>query len=81
MSALEGIKDEAARSEVKQDVEFYAALAASRWPVGGLEISEAGKLMADFVGKYPQNYHYLEANEMVATCSWPTWTYKGPQVL
>ena len=66
ISALEGIKDEAARSEVKQDVEFYAALAASRLALsGGLEISEAGRLMADFVGKYPQNYHYLEANQMV----------------
>ena len=66
MTALEAVKDEVTRAEVKQDVEFYTALAASRLALsGGLEISEAGKLMADFVGKYPQNYHYLEANEMV----------------
>jgi tetratricopeptide (TPR) repeat protein len=66
LSALEGIKDEIARAEIKQDVEFYTALAASRLALsGGLEINEAGRLMADFEAKYPQNYHYLEANEMV----------------
>jgi tetratricopeptide (TPR) repeat protein len=66
-AALETVTaDEIARAEIKQDVEFYTALAASRLALSGkMEISEAGKLMADFVNKYPQNYHYLEANEMV----------------
>jgi tetratricopeptide (TPR) repeat protein len=67
-AALEGINvDDLGRAEVKQEVEFYAALAASRQALSGrLEIAEAGKLIANFVRKYPQNYHYLEANELVA---------------
>ncbi len=58
--------DDSDRPELKQDVEFYAALAATRLALSGkLEVVEAGKLMGNFVTQYPQNYHYLEANELL----------------
>jgi tetratricopeptide (TPR) repeat protein len=64
---LEGVNlDNIDRAELKQEVEFYAALATTRLALSGkLRIVDAGKLMGDFVSKYPQNFHYLEANELL----------------
>jgi tetratricopeptide (TPR) repeat protein len=54
------------RAEVKQDVEFYKALVASRLALAGnTNIKEAGKLMAAFVRTNTGNYHYLQGCEMV----------------
>ena len=67
LKALENVKvDEIDRAEIKEDVEFYAALSSAKLALDGkLEIPEAGKQMAAFVSAHPQSYHYLEANEVV----------------
>ena len=67
LGALQRIKlDDVGRGEVTQEIEFLKALAAARLAlVGEGSIAEAGRAMAAFAQKYPQNYHYLEACEMV----------------
>ena len=66
-AAIEAVRtDDITRSEIKQEYQFYAALAASRLALSGkMEIREAGKLMAEFVKDHPQSFHYLEANEAI----------------
>lgn len=65
--ALENIKtDEIGRSEILQEIEFYAALSDAKLALRGeLEIPEAGKRMRAFLSNHPNNYHYLEACETV----------------
>jgi len=61
---LDGVK----RAEVKQDVQFYTALAKARIALSGADpkaIIEAGGLMVAFVNANPKNYHNLDANEIV----------------
>ncbi|NQT13947.1 MAG: hypothetical protein HQ582_14430 [Planctomycetes bacterium] len=69
VTGLETIKlDEVKRAEVKQDVQFYAALAKARLALAGADeeaVVEAGRLMAAFVTANPKSFHYLEANEIV----------------
>jgi tetratricopeptide (TPR) repeat protein len=51
---------------IKQDVEFFQAYAAARLALGGEgEIVEVGRRLNTFVRSYPNNYHYLEASEMM----------------
>ena len=58
--------DENRRPEVLADVEFYKALCAARRALGGNgDIAAAGGEMIAFQTKYPNNYHYLEACEVV----------------
>ena len=55
------------RAEILADVDFYKALSAGRQALGGNgSIIEAGKSLVGFMTKNPQNYHYLEACELVA---------------
>lgn len=57
---------ELARAELKQDYEFYRALANARLAIGGAaDIKAAGQAMYQFVSQYPNNYHFLEANEVL----------------
>ncbi len=53
---------------VKQDVQFYTALAKARIALAGADpeaVVEAGRLMAAFVNANPNSYHYLQACELV----------------
>ena len=69
ITGLETIKlDGVKRAMVKQDIEFYTALAKARLALAGADekgVVDAGRLMATFVKDYPQNYHFLEASEIV----------------
>jgi tetratricopeptide (TPR) repeat protein len=67
LKALENVKmDDIQRAEIKQDIEFFAALSSAKLALDGkLEIPDAGKRMTAFVAAYPQSYHYLEACETV----------------
>jgi len=61
-------RDEIKSPLVKQDVQFYTALAKARIALAGAApdaIVEAGRLMAAFVKDHPTSYHYLQACEMV----------------
>lgn len=54
------------RKEIKQDLEFYKALASAKLALAGnTNIKEAGKLMAGFVKNNTGNYHYLQGCEIV----------------
>lgn len=68
LSILEKVKvDDTLRPEVRQDVEFYRAAASARLALAGTgSIDDAGKLVANFVINYPENYHYWEATRLVA---------------
>lgn len=58
--------DQVKRDFVKQDIEFYKAYCASRLALSGEgEITDAGKQLNLFVRNYPDNYHFLEASEMM----------------
>jgi len=65
--ALENVKiEDIQRAEIKQDIEFYSALASAKLALEGkLEIPEAGKRMAAFVAAHPESYHYFQACETV----------------
>jgi tetratricopeptide (TPR) repeat protein len=52
------------RDYVKQDVDFYQALAAANLALRGTgEINAAGSRLNEFVRKYRQSFHYWEAVE------------------
>ncbi|MBN1911217.1 MAG: tetratricopeptide repeat protein [Pirellulales bacterium] len=54
------------RPEIRQDIQFYRSLSAAKLALRGVgTIPEAGKLMVAFVTDNPNNYHWLEASELV----------------
>jgi len=54
------------RDAIKQDLEFYQAYVAARLALSGEgEIIDAGRRLNTFVRSYPNNYHYLEASEIM----------------
>jgi tetratricopeptide (TPR) repeat protein len=58
--------DQVKRDFIKQDIEFYKAYCASRLALSGEgEITDAGKQLNSFVRNYPDNFHFLEASEMM----------------
>jgi tetratricopeptide (TPR) repeat protein len=67
LALLEKIStDQVKRDFIKQDVEFYKAYCASRLALSGEgEIIDAGKQLNMFVRNYPDNFHFLEASEMM----------------
>jgi tetratricopeptide (TPR) repeat protein len=68
LTALEKIKpDELGdRKELRQEMEFYRALAEARLALAGSgSIVEAGKQMVTFVNDNPTSYHYLEGCEAI----------------
>ncbi len=69
VTGLESINlDEIKSPFIKQDVQFYTALAKARIALAGADpdaIVEAGRLMAGFVKDHPNSYHYLQACEIV----------------
>lgn len=65
-AALERIKDEVTRPEVRQDIEFYKALCAAKLALGGSgKIADAGRQMKAFVDSNAKSYHYFEASEVL----------------
>jgi tetratricopeptide (TPR) repeat protein len=57
---------EVKRPEVKQDIEFYKALASARLALAGNgQITEAGSAMAAFAAANAGSFHYLKAAEVV----------------
>ncbi len=66
LAALERIDREPKRPEIRQDIEFYTALCATKLALGGsMKVAEAGRLMKDFADNHPNSYHYFEASEAV----------------
>jgi tetratricopeptide (TPR) repeat protein len=58
--------DQVGREFVKQEIEFYKAYCAARLALSGEgEIAEAGKQLNLFVRNHPDNFHFLEASEMM----------------
>jgi tetratricopeptide (TPR) repeat protein len=54
------------RDVVREDVEFYLAFCAAKQALGGEgEIVDAGRRLNEFVRRHPQNFHYLEAVEVM----------------
>lgn len=69
LAALERVKkDEIAdRKELRQDVEYYTALANARLALGGSgKIADAGREILNFVRKHSGSYHYLQACEVLS---------------
>ncbi len=66
LAALERIKKEPSRPEIRQDIEFFKALCVTKLALGGsMKITEAGRLMKAFADNNPNSYHYFEASEAV----------------
>ena len=70
--ALEAIDrvnaDEVERPEIKQDIEYYRALAAAKaaLPSGdGERIADAGKLVFGFVRSHGESFHHFDACELL----------------
>jgi tetratricopeptide (TPR) repeat protein len=54
------------REQIRDDVDFYLAFCAGKQALGGQgEITDAGRKLNDFVRSHPQNFHYLEAVELM----------------
>jgi tetratricopeptide (TPR) repeat protein len=54
------------RDFVRQDVEFYEAYCTAKLALAGNgSIADAGRLVGSFVRNHRQNYHYLEAVEVL----------------
>jgi tetratricopeptide (TPR) repeat protein len=54
------------RDLVRQDVEYYKAYCAAQLALGGSgQILDAGRQLNTFVRSYPNNFHYLEAAEVM----------------
>lgn len=65
-TALDRIKEEVTRPEIKQDIEFYKALCAAKMAIGGTgKLAEAGRMMKTFADSNTKSYHYFEASEIV----------------
>lgn len=66
LAALERIKDEPSRPEIRQDIEFYKALCTAKLALGGSgKIADAGRMMKAFADANGKSYHYFEASETV----------------
>jgi len=67
LASLEKVNaEEQNRPEIKQDIEFYAALCRAELALGGSgDVIAAGRLMDAFVKTHRGSYHWLKANEVV----------------
>ena len=66
LAALERIRETPSRVDIRNDIDFYAALCAAKMALGGsMKISTAGKMMRNFFEGHPRSYHYFEAAETV----------------
>ena len=68
------------RDFIKQDIEFYKALSAAKLALGGSgTLGDAGRRLNEFVRTYPQNFHRLEAVEVVGDLLVATGNYAAAQ--
>ena len=67
LSSLDKIQaDDVSRKEIKDEIAFYKALCTAKLALGGQgELSDAGNLMKSFVADCSDNYHYLQASEVL----------------
>ena len=66
LAALERIKQESSRAEIRQDIEFYKGLCAAKLALAGNgKIADAGRLMRAFADANDTSYHYFEASQCV----------------
>jgi tetratricopeptide (TPR) repeat protein len=65
---IEAFDDDAlAKPRVREDVDYLNAYIAAQEALGGQgDTAAAGRTMNEFIKKYPQNYHYFAATELVA---------------
>jgi tetratricopeptide (TPR) repeat protein len=64
------------RDFIKQDIEFYQALCAGRLALGGEgQIIDAGRRLNSFVRNHPNNFHFLEASELMGDLLMATGRY------
>jgi len=65
-AALERIKQEPNRPEIRQDIEFYKSLCDAKLALAGIRnVADAGRRMKAFADANPKNYHYFQAIETV----------------
>jgi tetratricopeptide (TPR) repeat protein len=58
--------DASSRRELREDIEFYTALASAHMAVEGAgNIVDAGRAMTAFIKNYPNSYHYFQACQVV----------------
>jgi len=68
------------RDAIREDVEFYLALCAAKDALGGKGgVTEAGRTLNVFVRRHPQNFHYLEAVEMMGDLLMASGKYAAAQ--
>jgi tetratricopeptide (TPR) repeat protein len=68
------------RPEIKQDIEFYQALAAAKLALGGAgSIQDAGKQMYALESQNKTSYHYLEAAEVLGDLLVASGNYAGAE--
>jgi tetratricopeptide (TPR) repeat protein len=67
IGALEKIDPKQIREEmIRQDVEFYKAyIASKRALIGEVPVADAGREIYSFVSNHKQNYHLLQATELL----------------
>jgi tetratricopeptide (TPR) repeat protein len=67
LAALDSINPNSVRGEyIEQEIAYYKAFSAAKLAlVGNRPIPEAGSALQAFASKYPQSFHYLEANELL----------------
>lgn len=66
LDTLEKINVESLKIDVKQEIEYFRAVASARMALGGDgSVQEAGKLMTAFVTSHANSWRYLEACEVL----------------
>jgi tetratricopeptide (TPR) repeat protein len=66
--SLQGVAvDNGARPEVRAELQFLRALAATRLALaGGGEVNDAGRMLMAFIRENPKSFHSVEAHELMA---------------
>lgn len=67
LATLDAINMNNVRGEyIEQEIEYYKAFCAAKLAlVGSRPVAEAGSGLQSFVTKYPSNFHFLEASELL----------------
>lgn len=81
LGALEKIDPKQLKEEmIQQDVEFYKAyIAAKRALLGEVPVADAGREVYSFVSNNKQNYHFLQATELLGDLLLATGKYGDAQ--
>lgn len=81
LSRLKAINADDIRGDfIKQEVEYYRAYCNAKLALlGAKPIREAGTELNNFVSSYPQNYHYLEATQLLGDLLATMGNYRAAQ--